>query len=90
MKPQTTPRFAVVDGSQSAHWFFRATVIDTEKPVMIGGEHYRGQFEPVCECFTSDQATLIANALNTKGARESYEEGYVDGASMNPRRAEYV
>ncbi len=57
-------RYKVVDGSQSAHCCFVSTVVDTTKPVMIGGEHYKGQFEPVCECFDEDAAKQIADALN--------------------------
>ena len=57
-------RYRVVDGSQSAHCCFDATVVDTTKPVMIGGEHYNGQFEPICECFDVEDATHIAAAMN--------------------------
>ena len=57
-------RFRVVDGSQSAHCCFAATVVDTTQPVMVGGEHYNEQFESVCECFKEDDAKKIAEALN--------------------------
>lgn len=57
-------RFIVVGGSQSAHCCFDATVVDTTKPVMYGSEHYKNQFEEVCECFDVDNANKIAAALN--------------------------
>jgi hypothetical protein len=57
-------RYRVVEGSQSAHCCFVATVIDTTKPVLIGGKHYNGQYEPVCECFEQEDAQTIADALN--------------------------
>lgn len=57
-------RFVVVEGSQSAHCCFTATVVDTNRPTLINGEHYKGQFDPVCECFETDDAHRIAAALN--------------------------
>jgi hypothetical protein len=57
-------RYIVVDGSQSAHCCFDATVVDTTQPVMIGGEHYKNQYESVCECFDAEDAKRIADALN--------------------------
>jgi len=59
-----TTRYAVVEGSQSAHCCFEATVVDTTRPVMIGDEHYENQFEPVCECFDKSEAERIAKCLN--------------------------
>lgn len=59
-----TGRYKAVNGSQSAHCCFEATVVDTTKPVMIGGKHYKGQFEPVCECFDSEDAERIVAAMN--------------------------
>lgn len=59
-------RFKVIDGSQSCHCCFEFTVVDTSKPVMIGGKHYEGQFEPICECFERADADLIASALNAE------------------------
>ena len=58
-------RYKVVDGSQSAHCCFDSTVVDTTKPVMIGGRQYKGQFEAVCECFEPADAETIAAVLNT-------------------------
>lgn len=61
--------YQVVDGSQSCHCCFEATVVDMRKPVMIGDEHYNDQYEVVCECFETDNAIKIAAALNaTEGA----------------------
>ena len=65
-------RYQIYKGSQSAHCCFEATVVDTSKPCMIGGEHYRdsdtrgGQYhyEPVCECFEMSDAEMICAALN--------------------------
>ena len=62
-------RYQVFNGSISSHCCFEATVIDTEKPEFIGGEHYmdsdgRLHYESVCECFSIDDAQMIADSLN--------------------------
>lgn len=57
-------KFIVVNGSQSGHCCFDWTVVDTTKPEIIGGEHYKNQFEPICECYEKEQADEIAKALN--------------------------
>ncbi len=57
-------RYKVVEGSQSAHCCFDATIVDTTRSVMIGGKQYEGQFEAVCECFSKEAANMIAAALN--------------------------
>ena len=62
-------RYAIYNGSQSAHCCFYATVVDTTKPEMIHGEHYRGidgqlHYEAVCECFSQEAAELVCKALN--------------------------
>lgn len=57
-------RYKVVEGSQSGHCCFECTVVDTTKPVMIGGEQYEGQFEAVCEAFTIEDGDMIVKALN--------------------------
>lgn len=62
-------RYKVVNYSQSAHCCFDATVVDTTKPMILGGEHYRNphgdlQYEAVCECFEKEDAEAIAKALN--------------------------
>lgn len=63
-------RYQSRSGSQSAHCCFQVTVIDTNKPTIIGGKHYMGsdgqtpQYETICECFEMDDAELICRALN--------------------------
>ena len=57
-------RYKVVKGSQSYHYYFEYTVLDTEQPQIIGGEHYRNQYEAVCECFDQVDADKICAALN--------------------------
>lgn len=57
-------RYQVVQGSQSCHCCFDATVVDTTKKVIINGKWYNGQYESVCECFDEEQARKIAEALN--------------------------
>lgn len=54
-----TERYKAVDGSQSAHCCFDATVVDTTKPT-----GYLDECEPVCECFARADAERIAVALN--------------------------
>lgn len=67
-------RYKVFNGSKSAHCCFEATVMDTTKPEIIGGEHYAGSdgqlhYETVCECFNLEDAQLICDALNAAEAR---------------------
>jgi hypothetical protein len=57
-------RFKVTNESQSGHCCFGFTVVDTTKPVMYHGKHYKGRFETLCECFEEDSANLICKALN--------------------------
>lgn len=61
-------RYKVVEGSQSAHCCFDATVVDTSKPTIINGEPYCPdgvqQYEAVCEAFYEADAALICEALN--------------------------
>jgi len=57
-------RYKIVEDSQSAHCCFTATVVDTTKPIMYGGEHYNNQYESVCECFDIKDAEMICEALN--------------------------
>lgn len=58
-------------GRSLQHCCFEATVVDTTKPHMIRGEHYKddgpdGQYhyETVCECFGEADAELVCKALN--------------------------
>lgn len=62
-------RYAIYGGSQSMHCCFEATVVDTSKPDIVSGKHYQGSdgqyhYEPVCECFTMDDAIKVCAALN--------------------------
>jgi len=57
-------RFEARRGSQSSHCCFEATVVDTTKPHMIGGQQYKDDCEAVCECFFFEDAERIAAALN--------------------------
>lgn len=66
-------RYQIFNGSKSAHCCFDATVIDTTKPEIIGGQHYRDSdgrlhYETVCECFSMKDAQLICDALNAADA----------------------
>ncbi len=54
---------------------FKATVVDTTKPEIIGGEHYRDEdgqlhYKTICECFSVEHAELVCKALNEMGAAE--------------------
>lgn len=64
-------RYKVVPGSQSSHCCFEWTVVDATRPIMIGGEHYNGEYESVCECFEEADARLIADSLNRVAAPTS-------------------
>jgi hypothetical protein len=62
-------RYAIYDGSQSSHCCFVATVVDTTKPTIFNGIHYKDssgqfQYESVCECFELDDAEKVCKALN--------------------------
>lgn len=57
-------KYAVRDHSQSGHCCFVATVVDTTKPEIIGGEQFEDHCEAICECFTRAEADLIAAVLN--------------------------
>lgn len=62
-------RYQVYPDSVSAHCCFEATVVDTLKPQMIGGTHYKDsrgelQYEGVCECINAEDARLVCKALN--------------------------
>lgn len=57
----------------SADCCFDATVVDTTKPEIIGGQRYKGidgqlYYEIVCECFSLEDAQLICDALNAADA----------------------
>lgn len=61
-------RYRVLPKSRSGHCCFEATVIDTEQPTIVHGEHCRHdgelQYETICECFTQEDAELVCEALN--------------------------
>lgn len=62
-------RYIVVEGSQSAHCCFQATVCDTHDPVIFDGVHQtnkRGelQYYSFCECLDERAAKIICDALN--------------------------
>jgi hypothetical protein len=62
-EPAPEPRFkAIKDASHSC--CNDASVVDTTKPVMIGGKHYNGEFEEVCETHAFETAEKIAAVLN--------------------------
>ena len=68
-------KYAIVNGSQSAHCCFDYTVVDTTRPYMIGGKQYDGRFESICECFDEEQAQLVCDALNAHEAHRIEEDG---------------
>lgn len=63
-------RFIVVDGSESGHCCFVATVVDTTAPLMILGKPDQNprtgmpRYDSVCECFDHADAERICSALN--------------------------
>lgn len=69
--PPLRKRYLVIEKSLSAHCCFVATVIDMNRPMLIGGLHYRDvdgelQYETVCECFTMEDAVLVGQSLNSQ------------------------
>lgn len=59
MSCEQQDRYAVVEGSQTAHCCFEATVVDLHMPT-----GYMGRYDPVCECMEAFQARMICDALN--------------------------
>ena len=57
-------KYAVVEGSQSAHCCFEWTVVDTSQPLGSSASYEGDRFMPVCECWEKDDAILIAASLN--------------------------
>lgn len=58
-------RFKVVEGSQSVHCCFSATVVDTRYPHRTyHGVTIENKYETVCECFDESVAETICNILN--------------------------
>lgn len=52
-------RYKVLEGSESNHCCFEATVIDTDMDSSL---------HAVCECFSMEEAQMVADALNAKAA----------------------
>lgn len=66
-----TCRYAIYKGSQSQHCCFDFTVVDTTKPTIINGIHFKWsdgqyQYEAICECFFIEDAERICSALNAQ------------------------
>ena len=62
-RPKTkAPRYKVVEESLSGHCCFEYTIVDTVRPKTAVGVD--GGFEPLCECWSREEADLICNALN--------------------------
>lgn len=53
-------RYKAVEGSESGHCCFEATVVDTQTPI----RNKYDEFDEVCECFSMEIAQEIADALN--------------------------
>jgi hypothetical protein len=69
IKERQMMKYQIFEGSQSTHCCFDATVVDTTKPEMVGGEQYKGEdgqlhYKAICECFNRDDAVRICEALN--------------------------
>ncbi len=62
-------KYKAIEGSQTAHCCFVATVINTTKKHSI----FKHLYDPICECFDMSDAETIADALNYKMKGESDE-----------------
>lgn len=58
-------RYAVVEGSQTGHCCFEATVVDLHAPTGFA-DHYT----PICECGVAWEARKICDALNAANKSE--------------------
>lgn len=54
-------RYKVIEGSESGHCCFKATVVDTQRP---DSDYDPKQHSQICECFDMEDAEKIASALN--------------------------
>jgi len=67
-------RYKVVEGSESGHCCFDATVVDTEQPRFhYAPEHpqYMKQMGLwICECFEVEEANMICDVLNDDETRK--------------------
>ena len=59
-------RYKVVEGSESGHCCFEATVVDTKTP----NPSFRNEPDWVCECFDMGSAQKIADALNAANRKQ--------------------
>lgn len=63
-------RFQVIEGSESGHCCFDATVVDTHV-VRLPGSSVKNNFAWVCECMDLDAANTIAELLNRAEKRDA-------------------
>lgn len=64
-------RYIVSTDAAEHRCCYDAAVVDTAKPVMIGGKQYEKEYERICECHTVEDAKMIAAALNAQDAISS-------------------
>lgn len=62
-------RYKFIEGSESGHCCFEASVVDTWTTQLIAGKRYTGgdgnpACKQVCECFEPEDAAQICAALN--------------------------
>lgn len=57
-------RFVAIEGSQSGHCCFEATVLDTHSETLRSENRPALHFDAICECFSIEDAEFIANKLN--------------------------
>lgn len=62
--PEPVERYAVVEGSNSAHCCFDASVLDLHAPVYHSEGYWLGTYHAVCECLDTEDAERIASVLN--------------------------
>lgn len=58
-----TQRYQIMNKSITAHCCFSHTIMDTTKPQDYSDE-FGEHFDPVCECFSEEDAQLVCQALN--------------------------
>lgn len=63
-------RYKAVEGSESAHCCFEATVVDTQTP----RPSFCGDPDWVCECYDMETAQKIADALNAAHRKQGGEQ----------------
>lgn len=60
-------RYKAVEGSESWHCCFEATVVDTQAPILDSSAW-------LCECFDMETAQKIADALNSAHRKQGGEK----------------